>query len=1201
MNRINTIASAFLLGCFSLLFSTLLSSQSLPQEFDPKTLANKIQSSETKSSFISKTGATEDELNTLKCEYTFIAKKAIDLYSGKLIPESKYQEITDSLLNIFEKIHLEYKTTGTIHHHHDNDNFELSPRMKMPKRNENVKGRKNVINEFVYGERSTCVNADFENGNVNGWEGAYASTSGEANLAAGWDMGAQNSNNGNHTIMGPGAGNDGPSGNAFPRVFPGGAYSLRLGNQDVGWQAAQVRYTFPVTEDTELFLYHFAAVMEDPGHTPEEQPYLRINLIIDGQNIECGEYFQVAEAGAQGFLNGPGNVRYRPWTTVSIALTDYIGQTATIEFTTADCSQAGHFGYAYIDAECSPMPVLDTDTLTCDNPQIQLSAPAGADAYQWTGPGIIGPTNTQSVTVNAEGIYTVTVTPVQGPACAYSLTTEIIDQSSDVDPGFTANPTQICPGESVQFTDQSINNGVLTITNWSWDFGDGGTSTQQNPTHQYNAPGTYTVTMTVTTEDGCNAIHSEEIIVSAIPDPSFTYIGVCEGNPIVMTNTSEIEAPHTITGYEWDILNNGINNYFTENATHTFNGNGTFEVALTATSDGGCSNTVVQNITVWADPTASFSHVPACEGDPFQFNDQSTGNGGNINTWQWNFGDGNTSNQQNPSHSYASFGTYTVTLTVTTQDGCSDEISQEISLLPNPIADFSITNACYQSALSFTDLSENATQWEWNFGDGTGTSSNQNPTYTYQSPGTYTVTLTVYSANGCVDSHQLQAVAYPDPTPGFTSPSVCLGNESTFNNTTQIAPPDFITEYNWSFGDGGTSSEENPAHEYTSQGVYTVTLTVTSNEGCSSSITQQVSVYPLPNVNFSSTSVCMGEITSLTNNSSISNTFTQNSITNFTWHLGDGTVFNNQENIEYIYGEDGTFDVTLIATSNHGCIDSITLPVTVHPLPVVYFISEDTTGCTPVCPVFTDNTFLSSGNIVEYIWDLGTGEEITTFEPVATTCYDNPTHEFVDFYDISLTVITDRGCTGSFSKENNVEVYPIPLADFHHNPEVATTLAPSMQFQNTSIGGNVFHWTFDELGTSTLEHPYFTFPDELGGTYLVELAIMNGFGCVDTTRRVVVIKNDITVYVPNAFTPDGDGINDLFGPVVQGHDTRDFQFLIFNRWGELIFESHQVDRWWDGTHRGVRCQQDVYIWKLIVRSAESAEKHEFIGHVSLLK
>jgi hypothetical protein len=305
--------------------------------------------------FIFINNVSSEELEELTCELHLVVYNA-ENEIGQEIYDDK--EIEDSLNTEMLSVLDHYREHGHIHHEHDDDISFLKPERVDRPLELFGGGDPNFVPKI-----NNCLNADFEQGDLTGWAGGFATGGGEGNINAGFQQGALNANNMNHTLMGPGAGTDGPSGNNLPRVFPGGGdYSLRIGNQQTGYQASRVSYSFAVTPASELFIYHFAPVMQDAGYNVNNQPYMRIDLIINGQNIACGEYFQAASGNAPGYLNGSGSVKYKPWETVSIALTDYLGQNTTVEFTVVDCSLSGHYDYTYIDAECGPMPALSEDT-----------------------------------------------------------------------------------------------------------------------------------------------------------------------------------------------------------------------------------------------------------------------------------------------------------------------------------------------------------------------------------------------------------------------------------------------------------------------------------------------------------------------------------------------------------------------------------------------------------------------------------------------------------------------------------------------------------------------------------------------------------------------------------------------------------------------------------------------------------------------
>ena len=289
----------------------------------------------------------------------------------------------------------------------------------------------------------------------------------------------------------------------------------------------------------------------------------------------------------------------------------------------------------------------------------------------------------------------------------------------------------------------------------------------------------------------------------------------------------------------------------------------------------------------------------------------------------------------------------------------------------------------------------------------------------------------------------------------------------------------------------------------------------------------------------------------------------------------------------------GTHTITYITSGN--CSDTSTINIVVNPLPNVTFSADIVSGCTPVTVTFTDNTTPAATSALWTFGGAGTSNQTGTV-----------THTFVtpQCYDITLQLTNTQGCTSSATQSNLICVYDYPVTDFVFGPQPVTTLDPTIQFTNLTVGGTTYLWDFDGQGTSTLTHPSFTF--DSSGIYNVCLSSVSGSGCFDSTCHPVIISEQFLVYVPNAFTPDGDGKNDMFYPVIAGHDIEVYEFYIFNRWGELIFKSNEVDsrftgKGWDGTHKGQKCKEDVYVWKIRCKDDTFKEKKFYYGHVTLLR
>ena len=422
---------------------------------------------------------------------------------------------------------------------------------------------------------------------------------------------------------------------------------------------------------------------------------------------------------------------------------------------------------------------------------------------------------------------------------------------------FSASATSGTIPLSVTFSDASTS-GSAPITSWAWSFGDGSTSTEQNPTHSYTSAGTYTVSLMVTTSVGSDTETKSSYITATTsgttPTASFN-ASVTHGTaPLTVTFTDSSDPGSSdITSWFWSF---GDNKTSTEqNPVHTYTSVGTYTVFLKVTSAVGNHTTTKTNyITVTStlssiNPEAAFSTSSTWGMAPLtvRFTDLSNPGSAEIVSWLWSFGDGETSSEKNPVHIYTTAGTYSVSLMVTTADG-TDTITQSnlvvVSSMPTyPTAAFqaSTTSGSAPLSVTFIDLSTPGSEaimaWSWSFGDGE-TSMDQNPVHVYSSSGTYTVILTVISSAG---SNTVKKTNY------ITVTSSSLSNNPTalFNASATIGVKPFsvsfsdlsisgttsITSWFWSFGDGETSTEENPTHTYTRAGNYTVSLVVTTADG----------------------------------------------------------------------------------------------------------------------------------------------------------------------------------------------------------------------------------------------------------------------------------------------------------------------------------------------------------------------------------
>ena len=271
------------------------------------------------------------------------------------------------------------------------------------------------------------------------------------------------------------------------------------------------------------------------------------------------------------------------------------------------------------------------------------------------------------------------------------------------------------------------------------------------------------------------------------------------------------------------------------------------------------------------------------------------------------------------------------------------------------------------------------------------------------------------------------------------------------------------------------------------------------------------------------------------------------------------------------------------------CGDTGTFDVTVLPLPIVSFIADIYSGCEPLLVNFT-----STGDpTVLCYWDFGDGGVSSDCGSTSYT-YINP-----GIFDVTLTVVDANDCQNTLTEPAFIEVYTVPIADFTFGPQPTTILDPTIYFNDQSINAVQWNWDFSSLDSSTLQNPSYNFDNF--GSFEVELIATSIEGCTDTAINTIYIEDEFLVYVPNAFSADGNGVNDIFLPITNGIDPFNYVLYIFNRWGELIFEAHHPDQGWDGSFKGRKSEQGVYVYKIIAYNKVDGEMHNFIGHFTLLK
>jgi gliding motility-associated-like protein len=500
-------------------------------------------------------------------------------------------------------------------------------------------------------------------------------------------------------------------------------------------------------------------------------------------------------------------------------------------------------------------------------------------------------------------------------------------------------------------------------------------------------------------------------------------------------------------------------------------------------------------------PVANFTATPVSGCSPLivNFTDQSTGN---PTSWQWNLGNGSTSNDQNPSTIYTDPGTYTVTLTVTNASG-SNTITQTnyitVNVPPAPNFNANITAGCFPLRVQFNDLSGpgagTITSWNWSFGN-VGTSTLQNPNYTYTTSGIFSVSLTVTNSLGCTAT--FVKPLYINVTPGvaaefgFSPPQNCKPPE-TINFSNASTGPGTLT-YQWDFGDGNNSTALNPSNTYTTAGPFSVRLIVASSLGCIDTMTKSntIQLNNFQTIITAPDSGCVNTPIAIQNGSTPIPPVSS-------WNFGDLTTSSQTDPIK-VYSAAGTYTIKLVNQYNT-CRDSTTKSIIIRPKPTGAFSTIDTISCRAPHTVNFQNT--SSGGI-SYNWNFGDGNISNAINPVHTyTATGN--------YTVTLVVTNASGCNDTIVRTNYIRIQK-PVLDPVISPYEGCRLLTVNFFANSTSLDSIasWFWDFGEGTTSTLRNPTNTFDS---GSYNIKLRIVTNQGCIDS----ITIPNGVRVgRKPNA-------------------------------------------------------------------------------------
>ncbi|HSC39371.1 MAG TPA: PKD domain-containing protein, partial [Chitinophagaceae bacterium] len=661
------------------------------------------------------------------------------------------------------------------------------------------------------------------------------------------------------------------------------------------------------------------------------------------------------------------------------------------------------------------------DSMDCATPYMRWFRDRSIGATSWFWDFGDGATSTAQDTAHlyaAPGTYTVSLT-VRNDTCEHTSqqTVTIIDEKAD----FAALNTVTCRNSAQTFNTVNIN--TRNIAQYKWNFGDGSIVTGGSTiSYTYKQSGQFDVKLIITDLNGCRDSLLKPLYIEAFgPKAGFIVspATVCAFTPVLFTDTSSSDGTHPITQWRWK-YGDGVSDTLTAPPfEHSYSKAGLFTITLVVTDSKGCTDSVTRPRAVSISKPSPLFNSPdtlSCVNKPIRFINQTSSNG--PTTYAWDFGDGQTSANPNPTHNYALEGAFVVKLTATDRYGCIDStsLSQYIGIF-NPAADFSISDSvatCPPLVVNFTNLSAHDSSYMWDFGDNTRTAL-PNPRHFYSFPGTYQAKLTITSHGGCTDvSFHTITIRGPEGSFTYDNPTSCSPDTVHFVGTTKDK-----ASFTWDFGDGTVvaTGDSVLTHIYVRIGNYLPKMILTDPGGCRVPYPgpDTIQVYGV-NANFGATppTLCDSGLVRFTDSSK-----SNDPIISYQWDFGDGGSSASQ-NPTHDYASSGLYPIQLVVKTALGCVDTKNLPEPIRVVrsPVLEIVG-DTGKCAPALLQFDANLLRPDTSVLQWKWDFGNGSSSKLQNPPPVN------YVLPGDYIVVMTGTNSTGCADTIYK--TVHSYPMPV------------------------------------------------------------------------------------------------------------------------------------------------------------------------------